>query len=191
MCLCKILNNLCLQVSRNNEVCCCCFFSLPTRSCKYWKHISRSDQGEWNIPSSYVLNMSYRRSLMEFQQGDDGRRFHVVTPVLESIALSQVAGTTVYMKMENVQPSGSFKIRGIGYFCQQVSDCRKAGTSRSSPRLTASNWHLGQTLQLVPHSVRPLLHSHLPLGRPYDGKGRDDNVVPHLMWCSRRPPWIV
>uniref|UniRef100_A0A8D2J103 L-serine deaminase n=1 Tax=Varanus komodoensis TaxID=61221 RepID=A0A8D2J103_VARKO len=53
--------------------------------------------------------------------GDDGRPFHLVTPVLESMALSRAAGTQVYMKLENVQPAGSFKIRGIGYFCQQVS----------------------------------------------------------------------
>ncbi|XP_063171946.1 serine dehydratase-like [Candoia aspera] len=49
------------------------------------------------------------------------RPFHIETPFLESVALSQAAGTKVYMKLENVQPSGSFKIRGIGYFCQQVA----------------------------------------------------------------------
>ncbi|XP_032327129.1 serine dehydratase-like isoform X3 [Camelus ferus] len=50
-----------------------------------------------------------------------GRHFHVITPLLESWALSQVAGTTVFLKYENVQPTGSFKIRGIGHFCQQVA----------------------------------------------------------------------
>lgn len=57
---------------------------------------------------------------MEALPREDGRPFHVVTPVLESIALSKVAGTKVWMKMENAQPTGSFKIRGISYFCQQV-----------------------------------------------------------------------
>ncbi|KAF0876862.1 serine dehydratase-like [Crocuta crocuta] len=49
-----------------------------------------------------------------------GEHFHTVTPLLESWALSQVAGTTVFLKCENVQPAGSFKIRGIGHFCQEV-----------------------------------------------------------------------
>ncbi|XP_058547184.1 serine dehydratase-like [Neofelis nebulosa] len=49
-----------------------------------------------------------------------GGHFHVVTPLLESRALSQVAGTTVFLKWENVQPAGSFKIRGIGHFCQEA-----------------------------------------------------------------------
>ncbi|XP_034647431.1 serine dehydratase-like [Trachemys scripta elegans] len=51
----------------------------------------------------------------------DGRGFHILTPVLESTALSKAAGTRVYMKLENVQPTGSFKIRGIGYFCQEAA----------------------------------------------------------------------
>ncbi|XP_039102846.1 serine dehydratase-like [Hyaena hyaena] len=49
-----------------------------------------------------------------------GEHFHTVTPLLESWALSQVAGTTVFLKCENVQPAGSFKIRGIGHFCQEM-----------------------------------------------------------------------
>nr|XP_057946800.1 synaptotagmin-14-like isoform X5 [Doryrhamphus excisus] len=46
---------------------------------------------------------------------------HVNTPLLESIAMSKRVGTTVYLKMENSQPSGSFKIRGIGHLCQQLA----------------------------------------------------------------------
>lgn len=46
--------------------------------------------------------------------------FHVNTPLLESISMSKRAGTTVYLKMENSQPTGSFKIRGIGHLCRQV-----------------------------------------------------------------------
>ncbi|XP_029332764.1 serine dehydratase-like isoform X2 [Mus caroli] len=47
--------------------------------------------------------------------------FHRVTPLLESWALSQVAGMPVFLKYENVQIAGSFKIRGIGHFCQQMA----------------------------------------------------------------------
>ncbi|NXO38769.1 SDSL protein, partial [Locustella ochotensis] len=47
--------------------------------------------------------------------------FHVVSPVLESLPLSKAAGTKVIMKLENVQPSGSFKIRGIGHRCQDAA----------------------------------------------------------------------
>ncbi len=42
----------------------------------------------------------------------------IKTPLIESLPLGQLNGTRVWMKMEAVQPSGSFKIRGIGYACE-------------------------------------------------------------------------
>ncbi|KAM9822535.1 L-serine dehydratase/L-threonine deaminase-like [Syngnathus typhle] len=43
---------------------------------------------------------------------------HVVTPVRESLALTKVAQTPVYIKLDSSQPTGSFKIRGIGHLCK-------------------------------------------------------------------------
>jgi L-serine/L-threonine ammonia-lyase len=39
--------------------------------------------------------------------------------LIESIPLSQRWGKRVFLKLENLQPTGSFKIRGIGLLCQQ------------------------------------------------------------------------
>ncbi|XP_068194948.1 serine dehydratase-like isoform X1 [Antennarius striatus] len=49
------------------------------------------------------------------------KHFHLNTPLLESVSMSKHVGTTVYLKMENSQPSGSFKIRGIGHLCQTLA----------------------------------------------------------------------
>ncbi|MCJ1281970.1 catabolic L-serine/threonine dehydratase [Xylographa opegraphella] len=38
----------------------------------------------------------------------------IETPLIESAALSQAAGCRIFLKLENLQPSGSFKSRGIG-----------------------------------------------------------------------------
>ncbi|KAF2842836.1 tryptophan synthase beta subunit-like PLP-dependent enzyme, partial [Patellaria atrata CBS 101060] len=38
------------------------------------------------------------------------------TPLHESSALSRAAGCRVFLKLENLQPSGSFKSRGIGHY---------------------------------------------------------------------------
>jgi len=43
---------------------------------------------------------------------------HVVTPLWESPSLSAIMGAQVFLKMEALQPIGSFKIRGIGAACQ-------------------------------------------------------------------------
>lgn len=45
---------------------------------------------------------------------------HITTPLIESHALSKLTGFPVYLKLENVQPVGSFKIRGVGNLCQKV-----------------------------------------------------------------------
>ena len=44
---------------------------------------------------------------------------HTNTPLIESNALSQRSGKTVFLKLEAVQTPGSFKIRGIGMACQE------------------------------------------------------------------------
>ncbi|KAB8304560.1 hypothetical protein EYC80_003942 [Monilinia laxa] len=38
------------------------------------------------------------------------------TPLVRSATLSRVAGCNVWLKLDNLQPSGSFKSRGIGNF---------------------------------------------------------------------------
>ena len=43
---------------------------------------------------------------------------HINTPLLESLPLSKINDTLVWLKMDALQPSGSFKIRGIGYACE-------------------------------------------------------------------------
>jgi len=57
---------------------------------------------------------------------------HVRTPLLESRPLSHASGATVWVKMESVQPTGSFKIRGIGHACQTYVE-------RGATRLVASS----------------------------------------------------
>lgn len=43
---------------------------------------------------------------------------HIQTPTLRSEPLSARYGTDIYLKMEALQPTGSFKLRGIGHACQ-------------------------------------------------------------------------
>jgi len=47
------------------------------------------------------------------------KHLHIKTPLIESSPLSKKTGCQVLLKLENTQPSGSFKIRGIGHLCQK------------------------------------------------------------------------
>lgn len=54
----------------------------------------------------------------------DSHVFHVETPLIKSYELSlknsnPEHSTNVYFKLDNLQPSGSFKIRGIGNMIAQ------------------------------------------------------------------------
>ena len=60
------------------------------------------------------------------------RPLHIETPLLRSRKLSEHLGSSVWLKMETMQNSGSFKVRGIGHLCQKVSagGAGGRGTSR-------------------------------------------------------------
>ncbi|WP_426190780.1 pyridoxal-phosphate dependent enzyme [Massilia sp. DWR3-1-1] len=51
---------------------------------------------------------------------------HILTPLLESAALSR-PGQAVWLKMEALQPAGSFKSRGVGHACSVYA---RAGARR-------------------------------------------------------------
>jgi L-serine/L-threonine ammonia-lyase len=46
---------------------------------------------------------------------------HIVSPLLQSRPLSILSGKTVWLKYDALQPSGSFKLRGIGAVCEEYA----------------------------------------------------------------------
>uniref|UniRef100_A0A8D2JIC6 L-serine dehydratase/L-threonine deaminase n=1 Tax=Sciurus vulgaris TaxID=55149 RepID=A0A8D2JIC6_SCIVU len=91
-----------------------------------------------------------------------GEPLHMRTPTRDSMALSKVAGTSVYLKMESAQPSGSFKIRGIGHFCKMWAEqgcehfvCSSAGNAGMAAAYAARK--LGIPATIVVPSTTPAL----------------------------------
>ena len=54
---------------------------------------------------------------------ENEQQLHVRSPLIQSLSLAKYANANVYLKLENTQPSGSFKIRGIGNFMKKVCLC--------------------------------------------------------------------
>ncbi|XP_021113063.1 serine dehydratase-like isoform X2 [Heterocephalus glaber] len=88
-------------------------------------------------------------------------RFHTVSPLLRSWALSQMVGTDVFLKCENMQPMGSFKIRGIGHFCQEVARkgcrhlvCSSGGNAGLAAAYSARKLGLPATI-VLPEATAP------------------------------------
>jgi L-serine/L-threonine ammonia-lyase len=70
---------------------------------------------------------------------------HVETPLLESNAFD--SGARVWLKMEALQPSGSFKLRGIGHACETYA-------ARGARRIVASSG--GNAGLAAAHAARKL-----------------------------------
>ncbi len=43
---------------------------------------------------------------------------HIHTPLIESRSLSLAAGRNIWLKLDALQPCGSFKLRGVGHACE-------------------------------------------------------------------------
>ncbi|XP_063769355.1 serine dehydratase-like [Pseudophryne corroboree] len=101
----------------------------------------------------------------------DETPFHIVTPLKESLALSKVAGTQVLMKLENIQPMGSFKIRGIGYFCQKLAKkgckkfvCSSGGNAGLAASYACSKLGLPSTIVVPECTSEKIIHKLRELG---------------------------
>jgi len=57
---------------------------------------------------------------------------HMETPLVESLPLSRKAQGRVWLKMESLQPTGSFKLRGVGHACRVHAVSGAAGFLCSS-----------------------------------------------------------
>jgi len=60
-------------------------------------------------------------------------KFHIVSPCVKSFPLSRRLETDIYLKLDNFQPTNSFKVRGIGNVCY------KSVTQRGVKYLVASS----------------------------------------------------
>lgn len=59
-------------------------------------------------------------------------KLHIETPLIESLLMDKKPGARIWLKMEAMQPCGSFKARGIGYACQKyIEDGAKTLVSSS------------------------------------------------------------
>ncbi|KAI1901156.1 hypothetical protein AGOR_G00057290 [Albula goreensis] len=85
---------------------------------------------------------------------------HLPTPLRESLPLSRLAGTAIYLKLDSAQPTGSFKIRGIGHLCKTWAErgcerfvCCSGGNAGMAAAYSARQ--LGVPATIVVPSVTP------------------------------------
>ncbi|XP_077417931.1 L-serine dehydratase/L-threonine deaminase-like [Vanacampus margaritifer] len=124
---------------------------------------------------------------------------HVVTPVRESLALTKVARTPVFLKLDSSQPTGSFKIRGIGHLCKTWAErgcerfvCCSGGNAGMAAAYSARK--LGLPATIVVPSVTP----NLTVDRLRDegatvvihGKALNESIEYGQQLVANNPGWI-
>ncbi|KAJ1978998.1 catabolic L-serine/threonine dehydratase [Dimargaris xerosporica] len=98
--------------------------------------------------------------------------FHVPTPLLHSTSLSQQVGCNVWLKCENLQPSGSVKIRGMG-----LAALRAVTNAMPTQLVTASTGNAAVALAYVGRQLnRPAIvfvpqdtPAHIVTGAKHEG----------------------
>jgi L-serine/L-threonine ammonia-lyase len=70
--------------------------------------------------SKLGVSVSHKPTMSMTPSSDKLSPLHFNTPLVESLVLSHVYGKPVWLKMDIMQPTGSFKIRGIGRLCQKL-----------------------------------------------------------------------
>lgn len=84
---------------------------------------------------------------------------HIATPLLSHRSLSAALGKQISLKMESLQPSGSFKLRGIGLMCQRAVAkgashlvCPSGGNAGFAAAVAGAALKVRTTI-LVPHTT--------------------------------------
>ncbi|XP_074641592.1 serine dehydratase-like [Tubulanus polymorphus] len=71
---------------------------------------------------SHSDHMESRNQLSDSWHSANNENLHIRTPLIESRPMSDYSGYRVYLKLENTQPAGSFKLRGIGNLCKKAKE---------------------------------------------------------------------
>jgi L-serine/L-threonine ammonia-lyase len=75
---------------------------------------------------------------------------HIETPLFESRPSTLRSGKEIWLKFESMQPTGSFKIRGIGQACQEyVRQGAKRFVSSSGGNAGIAVAYAGQRLSVL------------------------------------------
>jgi L-serine/L-threonine ammonia-lyase len=80
---------------------------------------------------------------------EENMAIHLQTPLFQSQPMSKLTGKAVWMKLEAVQPPGSFKIRGIGAVCERyVAQGKKRFVSSSGGNAGIAASYAGRILSV-------------------------------------------
>ncbi|XP_060928257.1 L-serine dehydratase/L-threonine deaminase-like [Limanda limanda] len=125
---------------------------------------------------------------------------HVATPVRQSLALTKVAGTPVYLKLDSSQPTGSFKIRGIGHLCQVWAErgcerfvCCSGGNAGMAAAYSARQLGVPATIVVPSVTPNPTVERLMDEGATVviHGKALNESMEYGEQLVANNPGWVL
>ncbi|MBN3309336.1 L-serine dehydratase/L-threonine deaminase [Amia ocellicauda] len=124
---------------------------------------------------------------------------HVISPLRDSVPLSKVAGTPVYLKLDTAQPTGSFKIRGIGHLCRTWAErgcirfiCSSGGNAGMAAAYSARKLGIPATI-MVPTSTPSFTIQRLKdegATVSVEGEMLDETIDHAMRLADNNPGWV-
>ncbi|XP_058889341.1 L-serine dehydratase/L-threonine deaminase-like [Acipenser ruthenus] len=124
---------------------------------------------------------------------------HTVSPLRDSVPMSKEAGTTVYLKLDTAQPTGSFKIRGIGHLCKTWAErgcerfvCSSGGNAGLAAAYSARKLGVPATI-LVPSSTPSFTIQRLKdegASVSVVGEMLDETIEHAMRLAENNPGWV-
>lgn len=109
---------------------------------------------------------------------------HINSPQVHSVAMSKRTGKQIMLKMDALQPSGSFKIRGIGLLCRQyMAEGATCFVTSSGGNAGLSTAYAGKKLGIrvrvvVPETTKIMMREKIAAeGADVIVKGKDWNAA--------------
>ncbi|KAM4615967.1 L-serine dehydratase/L-threonine deaminase-like [Polymixia lowei] len=124
---------------------------------------------------------------------------HMVTPVRESLALTKIADTSIYIKLESSQPTGSFKIRGIGHLCKAWAErgckrfvCCSGGNAGMAAAYSARQLGIPATIIVPSVTPNPTVERLKDEGATVviHGKALNESIEYGQQLVANNPDWI-
>ena len=118
-------------------------------------------------------------TLAEIEKARDAIRDDIVpTPLLFSESISGMAGRRVYLKLENLQKTGSFKIRGASYKMLKLG--KRVG-KKGVVAVSAGNHAQGVALAASSHGIPAaiVMPVHAPLSKQWATRAYGGKVILH------------
>ncbi|KAL0979404.1 hypothetical protein UPYG_G00184610 [Umbra pygmaea] len=138
-------------------------------------------------------------SLLREMKNPQEKVLHVATPLRESLALSKVAGTSVYLKLDSSQPTGSFKIRGIGHLCKTWAErgckrfvCCSGGNAGMAAAYSARKLRVPATIVVPSVTPKPTVERLKDEGADViiHGNALNESIEYGQQLVDNNPGWI-